>query len=479
MQKRAITVAHGDGIGPEIMEATLKILEKAGARLEIETIEIGEKVYLKTGSTGIEESAWDSLRRTGIFLKAPITTPRGGGFKSLNVTIRTSMSQFANVRPCVTYHPFVQTMHPDMDMVIVRENEEDLYTGIEHRQTDDMCQALKLISRSGTERICRYAFEYARANGRKKVTCMIKDNIMKICDGLFREVFEEVAKEYPEIETDNMIIDIGSAKIAADPKRFDVIVTLNLYGDIISDIAAEVTGSVGLCGSANIGEHCSMFEAIHGSAPDITGKGIANPSGLINAAIMMLTHIGQGDVAEKINNAWLKTLEDGLHTGDIYREGTSKKRMSTKEFTEAVIERLGQKPTMFKPVDFTSTGAKEVRLLPVKKKAKAKKQCIGVDVFLDKDPCKPEDLAKLMQKANTNKLQLALITNRGTNVWPEHQPETYLLDHWRCRFYGAEGEAITNTDITALLNNVAANDIEFIKIENLYTFDGKKGFSLV
>src|SRR5690606_10971564 len=218
-------------------------------------------------------------------------------------------------------HPFVKTNFPNMDLVIVRENEEDCYAGIEYRHTPDVYECLKILTRPGSERIARYAFEYARANNRKKVTCMIKDNIMKMTDGMFYKVFEEVGAEYPEIARDRIIVDIGSAKIAVDPCRFDVVLAPNLYGDIISDIAAEVTGSVGLAGSSNIGIGGAMFEAIHGSAPDIAGKGIANPSGLLLGAVMMLVHIGQSDVAEKIHNAWLKTIEDGLHTGDIYREG--------------------------------------------------------------------------------------------------------------------------------------------------------------
>src|SRR5437667_11505856 len=259
-----ITVAHGDGIGPEIMKATLRILKEAGARLEIETIDIGEKVYLAGNSSGIEESSWESLRRTRVFLKAPITTPQGGGFKSLNVTVRKTLGLYANVRPCVSYHPFIETKHPGMDVVIVRENEEDLYAGIEYRQTDQVTQCLKLISRPGSEKIVRYAFEYARAHNRKKVTCFTKDNIMTLTDGLFHKVFNEIAAEYPDIENEHWIVDIGAAKLADTPEAFDVVVLPNLYGDVLSDVAAQIAGSVGLAGSANIGENIAMFEAIHG-----------------------------------------------------------------------------------------------------------------------------------------------------------------------------------------------------------------------
>ena len=294
-----ITVAHGDGIGPEIMAATLHILNGSRRAHRAETIEIGEKVYLRGISAGIEPSAWESLRRTKVFLKAPITTPQGGGFKSLNVTTRKTLGLYANIRPCVSYHPYVDTKHPVMNVVIVRENEEDLYAGIEHRQTDEVFQCLKLISRPGSEKIVRYAFEYARRNNRKKVTCFSKDNIMKMTDGLFHKVFDEIGVLYPEIEKEHWIVDIGAAKLADSPEAFDVIVMENLYGDILSDVAAQIAGSVGLAGSANIGDLCAMFEAIHGSAPRRAGSNMANPSGLLHGAFLMLVHIGQPDVAER------------------------------------------------------------------------------------------------------------------------------------------------------------------------------------
>ncbi len=275
------------------MAATLHILKEAGAPLEFHVIEIGEKIYLKGITMGIEPSAWDIIRKTKAFLKAPITTPQGGGFKSLNVTVRTTLGLYANVRPCVAYAPFIATKHPKMDVVIVRENEEDLYAGIEYRQSPDVCKSLKLISRPGSEKIVRYAFEYARHHGRKKVTCFIKDNIMKISDGLFHKIFDEIAKEYPEIENEHWIVDIGAAKLADTPEIFDVIVMPNLYGDILSDVAAQISGSVGLAGSANIGDHGAMFEAIHGSAPRRAGQNVANPSGLTLGERAMLIYLGE------------------------------------------------------------------------------------------------------------------------------------------------------------------------------------------
>ena len=277
MSATPITVAYGDGIGPEIMSASLRVLQEAGADLELREVTVGEKVYLTGNTAGIPSDFWDSIRQTRVFYKAPLTTPQGGGYKSINVTTRKTLSLYANVRPARALSPFVETKHPGQDLVIVRENEEDLYAGIEHRQTDEVVQCLKLISRPGSERVIRYAFEYARANKRKKVSCFTKDNIMKLTDGLFHQIYNEVAKEYPDIETEHWIVDIGAAKMADKPENFDVIVLPNLYGDVLSDVAAQIAGSVGMAGSANVGEHAAMFEAIHGSAPRRAGTERGQP----------------------------------------------------------------------------------------------------------------------------------------------------------------------------------------------------------
>ncbi len=478
--KKKITVAYGDGIGPEIMKATLKILDAAEAPLEYEEIEIGEQVYKRGVTAGIEDSSWDSLRTNKIFLKAPITTPQGGGYKSLNVTVRKSLGLYANVRPCKAFTPYVDSNFPKMDLTIVRENEEDLYAGIEHQQTEEVVQTLKLVSRPGIESIVRYAFEYARANNRKKVTCMTKDNIMKHSDGLFHQVFDEVAKEYPQIENDHMIIDIGSAKLADNPEAFDVVVTLNLYGDIISDIAAEVAGSVGLGGSSNVGESVAMFEAIHGSAPDIAGKNMANPSGLLNGAIMMLVHLGETEVAEKIENAWLKTLEDGYHTGDIYQEGVSVEKVGTQEFADAVIARLGQEPTKFAPKRYDKD-ADPIDTKRIPTREYRKKRLLGVDVFVDwrENDRNPDIIGKGLEAAQGDVFKLKMITNRGVKVYPGGLPETFKTDHWRCRFVmqNPEGDC-TNQDVAKLLESIDNAGFDFIKTEHLYEFDGVRGYSL-
>ena len=475
-----ITVAFGDGIGPEIMSASLKIILAAGARLAFEPIDIGERVYSAGHSSGITSESWDSLRRTRVFYKAPITTPQGGGFKSLNVTIRKSLGLYANVRPCVAYAPFVATKHPDMDVVIIRENEEDLYAGIEHRQTGDVYQCLKLITRPGTEKIVRYAFEYARAQGRKKVTCFTKDNIMKLTDGLFHGVFDEIGAEYPEIEKEHCIIDIGAARLAASPDAFDVIVTPNLYGDIVSDIAAEVAGSIGLAGTSNIGEHGAMFEAIHGSAPDLAGQGVANPSGLLLAGVQMLAHVGQPAVAETVHNAWLRTIEDGIHTFDIYDPAESRRKVGTDAFADAVIERLGQSPRSLKPVTYgvcrpIDVSANEARTPEVK-------ALVGVDIFVDWKAATPDQVAARMSEVvaegHAGKVGLTMITNRGVKVWPNGLPETFCTDHWRVRFMAEPDTSFGHADIAEMLRLLSAAGIDFIKTEGLYTFDGQPGFSM-
>ncbi|WP_430412079.1 NADP-dependent isocitrate dehydrogenase [Kordia sp.] len=480
-----VAVAYGDGIGPEIMKATLKILEASGANIQPEIIEVGEKVYVSGNSSGIEKQSWETINKNKIILKAPITTPQGKGYKSLNVTLRKSLGLFANVRPVNALHPYIHTNFPNMDVVIIRENEEDLYAGIEHQQTQDVVQCLKLITRPGCEKIVRYAFEYAKLYGRKKVTCMVKDNIMKLTDGLFHTVFKEIATEYPEIKSESQIIDIGSARLAANPENYDVIVTSNLYGDIISDIAAEIAGSVGMAGSANVGKNIAMFEAIHGSAPDIAGKAIANPSGLLNAAVMMLVHVGKVNIANKIKNAWLTTIEQGYHTADMYEEGQSIQKMSTSEFADKLIENLGKQPQQLTPSDIDEKAGKIS--IPEYIRQEQEQILVGTDVFINWKGSNPNEIGEALATLKSYKLKLKMITNRGVKVFPNGLPETYCTDHWRCRFVGTDamikGETpkyapIDFEQILALLSNINEIGYEVIKTENLYEFDGKRAFSL-
>lgn len=472
MTKIPVAVAYGDGIGPEIMEATLHVLKEAGANLELQQVEVGEKVYLEGHSSGIAPSSWEIIKNAKAFLKAPITTPQGGGFKSLNVTIRTTLGLFANVRPCISYDPFIKTKHPKMDVVIVRENEEDLYAGIEYKQTPNVCRSIKLISRDGSERIIRYAFEYARHQGRKKVTCFTKDNIMKFSDGLFHQVFKEIAKEYPDIENEHWIVDIGAAKLADTPEVFDVIVLPNLYGDILSDVAAQISGSVGLAPSANIGHRGAMFEAIHGSAPRRAGQNVANPSGLLLASVLMLHHLGEGKVAERIHNAWLKTLEEGIHTYDIFVPGKSKEKVGTKEFALAVGKFLGEKPHVLNIA--SSPSQEKFASIPTSRTHTSTRILLGADVYL----YFVGPLQELIRRALTIKhptLQLSMISNRGVQVWPEGHEETSCIEQWRLRFLGKG--SVSQQEVVELVRSIAELSLDFITVENLYSIDGGLGYS--
>ncbi len=480
-----IAVAHGDGIGPDIMAATLRIMQAAGANVTFDPIVVGEAQYLAGESSGIGSHAWETINTHRVLLKGPITTPQGKGYKSLNVTMRKTLGLFANVRPVAALHPYVKTHFPNMDVVIIRENEEDLYAGIEHQQTNDVVQCLKLITRPGCEKIVRYAFEYARVYGRKKVTCMVKDNIMKLTDGLFHRVFEEIGAEYPDIAQDTQIIDIGSARLATRPEAYDVIVTSNLYGDIISDIAAELAGSVGMAGSANIGTRVAMFEAIHGSAPDIAGKNLANPSGLLNAAVMLLVHIGESEAADRIRNAWLRTIEDGIHTADIHSEAHSNRLVGTKEFADAVIARLSQEPQQL-PTSRFRFGSGTIEI-PEPVRRKQHKELLGIDVFLDWPHHDAQQLGEALDRLPKPELKLKMITNRGVKVYPNGHRDTYCTDHWRCRFVGkhavtqgAEPEYrnVSMANVLELLNVLSQAGFDIIKTENLYQFDGVRGFSL-
>jgi len=471
MGNAEVAIAYGDGVGPEIMKATLNILHAAGAELKLHEVDVGEKVYLSGQKAGIAPSAWEVLRGCKVFLKAPITTPQGGGYRSLNVTIRSAFGLFANIRPCVAYAPCVDTKYPGMDVVIVRENEEDLYTGLEYRPSQESFHALKIITQSGCEKIVRYAFEYAKTNGRKKVTCFTKDNILKMTDGLFHKTFDEIAKEYPEITPEHWIIDIGAAKMTDTPENFDVLVMPNLYGDILSDIAAQIAGSVGLAGSANIGEHFAMFEAIHGSAPRRANQNLANPSGLLLASVMMLVHLGKQATAELIHNAWLKTLEEGLHTYDIFEEKKSREKVGTKEFSQEVIKRLGQKPEILKPVHYAQASSFVVnkRHMP---QTKTKKELCGVDLFIQTEK-NPDELAKLVRSIEP--FELVEIASRGAVIWPEKQPETHVGDLLRLRFM-AKREVQTK-EVPKLLDALENQHLQVCSHAALFTYNGQAGFS--
>ncbi|MCD6036101.1 MAG: NADP-dependent isocitrate dehydrogenase [Rickettsiales bacterium] len=480
-QPTHITVAFGDGIGPEIMEAVLYIMKEADAQLAIHTINIGEELYTKGHPTGIADSAWKTIRQNKVLLKSPVTMPMQGNFRSLNVTLRRGMGLYANVRPCVAYHPFVKTNHPNLNMVVIRENEEDLSNGVEHRQTQGIYQCLKLVSRKGCQRIINYAFDYALRNERKKVTCFSKDNIMRMTDGVFHQVFDEIAARHPSIESEHMNVDMGSARIATNPELFDIVVTSNLYGDIISNVASALSGSVGLSGSAHIGEEYAMFEASHGSAPDIAGEGIANPSGLLHGAIMMLVHIGQPEVATRIHNAWLTTIEEGIHTVDMYNEEFSKQKVGTMDFAEAVVERLYKKPSTFTPIEYRHEQEDHLPLhLHIEPPAHIEeKQLVGVDIFIQWEVPTVDFLAQKIQEYTENaSLKLQLISTRGLKIWPDPMYNPGVGDFWRMRFLPLGDKQTTHAQVLSLMQSLISHGVDITKTENLYLYDGEMGFSL-
>jgi isocitrate dehydrogenase len=453
MQK--ISVAYGDGIGPEVTSSVIKILKAAEVQLEYELIELGEKVYLQGSSNGISDIAWESILNNKILLKGPITTPLGGGYKSVNVTLRKKLGLFANVRP-VTSYPFIEGNGKKMDLVIVRENEEDLYAGIEYQTTNNSYLALKLVTVEGCYKIINYAFNYAVTNGRKKVTCMTKNNIMKLSDGAFARIFAEVAKNYPQIETHHMIVDIGSARVASKPGDFDVIVTLNLYGDILSDIAAEAAGAVGIAGSANLGKNYAMFEAVHGSAPDIAGQDKANPSGLLKAATMMLEHLNRHDKASMIEAAWLETLEAGNYTKDLYR---GKGRLvSTTDFTQSIIDRIKPHHKVIKPSTQT-TKLSEIT------HNKTQEKIVGCDIYL-----KNYKAADKISSFGT--LKLHAIASKGLVL--DKDADLSSLDFLQLRFLS---DNTSYQEIVDLQFHLLSFGYEITLVSFLHSFDGKDGFS--
>lgn len=475
-----VVVAYGDGIGPEIMEATLEVLRAAECSLRFDTIDIGENQYKKGWASGIPESAWEKIKGAKILLKAPITTPMGGGYKSLNVTLRKKLGMNINIRPCKTYAPYVGKK--EMDIVFVRENEEDLYCGIEFQRHNGVYECIKLTTEQNSTKIAQYAFDYAMQNGRKKVTCMVKDNIMKMTDGCFYNAFQKVSEYYLDVEKEHYIIDIGSARIAAKPELFDIVLSTNLYGDIISDIGAEVAGSVGIAGSANLGDEYAMFEAIHGSAPTMQPD-TANPSGLLHAAIMMLRHLKLHDKADFIENAWLCTIEQGFHTKDLKSEFTIK-IAGTKEFTQKVIENLGQNPQQLSPIRTISNNNianknVEIPLMTDKRK----KELIGADITINVHPIKnPDSLAQKINDNLNDGLQVRGMSHKGLLIWPHDTMADTTYDYIKVRIASSnimqrEHMKTSYQEIAEALKNLEKAGIDIARIDSLYAFDDDAGFS--
>ncbi|QJC27901.1 isocitrate dehydrogenase [NADP] [Anaplasma platys] len=470
-----VTVAYGDGIGPEIMEAVLFVLKEADAGISVETAEIGSAQYRRDWPCGIAPSSWASIQRTKVLLKAPTMTPQGKGHKSLNVALRKRLGLYANIRPVVSYHPIVPSVHPNLDIVVVRENEEDTYCGIEYQLSEDAYECTKIATNSASLKICERAFLYAKSNNRSKVTCLVKDNIMKLTDGAFRRAFLEVAAMYPEIEADCFIVDIGMAKVASQPENFDVVVTTNLFGDILSDVVALAAGSIGLAGSANIGDTYSMFEAVHGSAPDLAGKDVANPSGLLNAAVQMLVHLNRADRAVTISNALLKTLEDGIHTADIFNPQTSVRLVTTTDFARAIVNNLGSTPSQLRglAVKLQSARCGVKTHFP----AAQRRTLAGVDLTVrwGEESNKLEALAKACAEAVQQPFQLALIYAKGMELWPAAPYSWPHTDLVTLRFMSPE-QTEGDVSVSQLIQGVESLGLTTAKMVKLYTFDGVEGF---
>jgi isocitrate dehydrogenase len=470
-----LTVLPGDGIGPEVVSAALKIIGAAGVALEPDFQVAGAEAFQKGVESGVPSDTIDSIERTRLVLKGPLETPIGHGNKSANVTLRKLFETFANVRP-VRELPGVKTAYAgrNIDIVVVRENVEDLYAGIEHMETPAVAQCLKLITRPGCEKITRFAFEYAIAEGRHKIHCATKANIMKLTEGLVQHTFEDISRDYPSIEARHILVDNAAHQLAMHPEQFDIILTTNMNGDILSDLTSGLTGGLGFAPSANIGSNVAMFEAVHGSAPDIAGKNLANPTALILSAMMLLRHVGEGKAASEIEHAVLVTLESGVRTGDMEGAGAAS---STTEFTDAIIGNLGRKSRLAKPREFkrinVPPASDEVGHVTVKTRS-----VVGVDVFVESLEHPAQIGEALQRSAQGTGLDLKVISNRGTAVWPETGHGTSLVDAYQCRFTasGPVETDVTDAQILDLLGRISAT-YRWCHVEKLQRFDGKDGFS--
>lgn len=469
-----ITVIPGDGIGPEVVGAALRVIAASGVSLQIEEHEAGSKVFTRGIASGVPKETIDSIERTKVVLKGPLETPIGYGNKSANVTLRTLFETFGNLRP-VRELPGVKTPFSGrkLDIVIVRENVEDLYTGIEYMQTPGVAESLKLISRSGCEKIVQLAFEYAITAGRQRVHCATKANIMKLSEGLLQHTFEEMSGAYPQITSKHILIDNCAHQLAMRPEQFDVIVTTNMNGDILSDLTSGLTGGLGFAPSANIGNEVSIFEAVHGSAPDIAGKNIANPTALIFSAAMMLRHIGEGKAANEIEQAILVTLESGVRSGDMAGDA---KPASTSEFADAVIANIGRTSHTaasrpYQAIKLTPRSS-TVHTLPI-----TSRRVVGVDVYVE-TAMLPGELAERVEAAVKGSAgRLLMISNRGTVVYPLTDLKVNLVDHYRCRFVPCETNAdLTDEETLEILRRVGQVG-KWMHVEKLQQFNGVDAFS--
>jgi len=477
-----IAVAKGDGIGPEIMQAVLHIFEANKVPLEYEYVDMGKWVFDKGFSNGMTPEAQQSIETRGLLFKGPMETPKGKGVKSVNVTARKTWNTYANKRVFQTLHG-VDTVFSKagipIDITVVRENIEDTYGGIEHMLTPDVALSRRFITRPGSMQVIKYAFEMARQKKARRITCGHKANIMKITDGLFLECFYEVSKEYPDLKADDIIVDDLCMKLVTRPDNFDVVVLTNLQGDIVSDLCAGLVGGLGFAPSANIGDHISIFEAVHGTAPDIAGKNIANPTALLLSGISMLLHVGLTENAGIIENALLYTLESGVHTGDFGDK--SKKAVNTTEFAQAIIGNFGKQPKFnVKPVIPNMPGTpapfKLQQNAMMVTKGTVVENIIGVDMFIESEE-QPPVIAQKCQRHAGVKFSLVNISNRGTQVWPTGSVYTNLVNQYNVRFESLDGSPLNQVDIIGLYVSLSGN-FKICSLELLNTFGEKKAYSL-
>ena len=477
-----IAVATGDGIGPEIMQAVLNIFEAAKVPLQYEYVEMGKWVFDKGYSNGMTPAAQQTIENVGILFKGPMETPKGKGVKSVNVTARKTWNTYANNRTFQTLHG-VDTVFSKagilVDITVVRENIEDTYGGIEHMLTHDVALSRRFITRPGSMQVIKYAFEMARRKGTRRITCGHKANIMKITDGLFLDIFYEVAKEYPDLKADDVIVDDLCMKLVTRPDLFNVVVLTNLQGDIVSDLCAGLVGGLGFAPSANIGDHISIFEAVHGTAPDIAGKNIANPTALLLSGLAMLRHLGLMQSAATIENALLYTLEQGVRTGDFGDK--SKPALNTTGFANCIISNFGKQPQVgarpaLPDAPATPTVFKLEKNPMMEAEEMQNEQVVGVDIFIESNE-QPTVVADKCLHHTLDIFKLVTISNRGTQVWPKGSVFTNLVNQYSCRFESIGEMPVTQIDLLELYKRLA-NDFKICSIEVLNMWDGKKAYSL-
>ena len=473
MTQHQVTVIPGDGIGPECVNATIDIINATDVNINWIERHAGERVFAEGIASGVPQSTIDSINETRVVLKGPLGTPVGFGEKSANVTLRKLFETYANIRP-VKELPGVVTPYSGrgIDLVVVRENVEDLYAGIEHMQTPDVAQCLKLISAKGSEKIIRLAFEFARSEGRKSVACATKSNIMKLTEGELKRTFERIAPEYPDIESWHVIIDNCAHQLVKKPEQFDVIVTTNMNGDIISDLTSALVGGLGFAPSANLGTGIAIFEAVHGSAPKYAGKNVINPTAVLLSGVMMLKHLGEFEAASRIEHAVLTTLLQGKLTGDVvgYDKG-----ISTSDFAKTIIGNLGKQAD-----GWTVRSAKPIQMPEISKQQVFRpansKEVVGSDIFVE-SALPPSQLGPSLESLSQNSpLKLKMISNRGTKVYPDGNPNIDCVSHHRCRFISRSGKPVLFDDALSLARRI--NEMhEVCHIERLLRIDGADGFT--